>query len=301
VTDKNIMLIEDDAVVAMIIDDALAEHGYRITHCADGMEGWNRLSQADSAFETILLDRNLPGLDGLEVLRRIKADARLAEIPVIMETASTDSDSIQEGINEGAYYYLTKPFKPGVLIAIVAAARQQYLEHLALQENARRAERPFALLDEGVFHYRGIDEARMLANFLAQACPDPGKVVIGLQELLVNAVEHGNLGISYAEKSALLLDGDWMAEVSRRLALPEQQSRRVEVAFERHPEHIAYTIRDRGEGFDWRKYLDFDPARIFDPHGRGIAMARQISFDKIEYSGNGNTVRACVRLVPDQA
>jgi hypothetical protein len=50
------------------------------------------------------------------------------------------------------------------------------------------------------------------------------------------------------------------------------------------------TIQDEGDGFDWQKYLDFDPERAFDPHGRGIAMARMMSFDALEYQGKGNTV-----------
>jgi anti-sigma regulatory factor (Ser/Thr protein kinase) len=53
---------------------------------------------------------------------------------------------------------------------------------------------------------------------------------------------------------------------------------------------ITLTIRDEGDGFAWQKYLDFDPERAFDPNGRGIAMARMMSFDAVEYQGNGNTV-----------
>ena len=56
------------------------------------------------------------------------------------------------------------------------------------------------------------------------ACPDPEAVIIGLTELLVNAVEHGNLGITYEDKTALNAAGTWDTEVRRRLALPENAS-----------------------------------------------------------------------------
>jgi hypothetical protein len=58
---------------------------------------------------------------------------------------------------------------------------------------------------------------------------------------------------------------------------------------------VQIRIRDQGQGFDWTPYLDFDPERAFDPHGRGIAMARLSSFDDLEYLGDGNEVLATVK------
>lgn len=300
--EKRILLIEDDDVISAIIEDTLAEHDFSITTFGDGREGWDYLQAHPEDFDSILLDRSLPGLQGMEILRRIKSDPRLSGVPVIMETGSTEPEDIQAGINAGAHYYLTKPFKPEVLLAITQAAVSQFKEHTGLLELAKRdGARPFALLDQGTFHFRTIDEAHMLANFFAQACNEPGRVIIGLQELLLNAVEHGNLGITYAEKSALLVNNGWKDEVERRLALPEQQTRYVEVVFERRMNELAFTIKDQGNGFEWEKYLEFDPERIFDPHGRGIAMARRMSFDYLEYQGNGNTVSARILRKPAEA
>ena len=115
-------------------------------------------------------------------------------------------------------------------------------------------------------------------------------MVLGLQELLTNAVEHGNLGISYADKTRLVLENRWADEVERRLAQPGWGRRTVTVTLSREAGDITLTIQDEGDGFDWRKYLEFDPERAFDPHGRGIAMARMMSFDALDYQGNGNTV-----------
>ena len=108
---------------------------------------------------------------------------------------------------------------------------------------------------------------------------------------MINAVEHGNLGITYAEKTELVLGGRWHAEVDRRLALPENAPKKVEVHFSRRPAAFEVTIRDQGKGFDFSRYLDFDPRRLFDPHGRGIAMARADCFDSVEYQAPGNVVR----------
>jgi len=291
-----VLLAEDDEVIAMLIEDALTSVGHEVVTHRDGQAAWDHLQSGDTAFDVILTDRNMPRLDGLALLRKLKASPELREIPVVMETGETHSASIQEGIDQGAHYYITKPFKPDVLVAIVNAAIEQYREYRQLKENALSAARPFAYLDHGTFRFASVEEGRMLANFFAQAAPEPGKLVIGMQELLINAVEHGNLGLSYQDKTDLLMEGGWQEELERRLDLPEYRDRLVEVLFERLPQTIRFTIRDQGQGFDWNKYLDFDPARIFDPHGRGIAMARKLSFSSLDYLGNGNTVVASVEL-----
>lgn len=291
-----VLLVEDDEIIALLIEDALADVGHEVIIHGDGQAAWEHLQAGDTAFDVILTDRNMPRMDGLALLRKLKETPALHDIPVIMETGETRPACIQEGIDQGAHYYLTKPFKPDVLVAVVNAAIEQYRDYRALRDSVRRAERPFAFLHHGSFRFTSVEEGRLLANFFAQAAPDPGKLVIGLQELLINAVEHGNLGLSYQDKTDLLMENRWQEEVDRRLALPEYRERFVEVLFERLPEAIRFTIRDQGEGFDWTKYLDFDPARIFDPHGRGIAMARKLSFSALEYQGKGNSVLATVDL-----
>jgi hypothetical protein len=67
------------------------------------------------------------------------------------------------------------------------------------------------------------------------------------------------------------------------------------VRFERGDGEIRFTIKDRGDGFEWQRYFDIDPARAFDTHGRGILMARHFSFHSLEYRGCGNEVVATVR------
>jgi anti-sigma regulatory factor (Ser/Thr protein kinase) len=148
---------------------------------------------------------------------------------------------------------------------------------------------------ETEYQIRTLAEAKELAARLAQAHPDPERVVIGLTELLVNAVEHGNLGITYREKADLLDRGDLQAEIERRLALPELAARRVKVTLCCDAETIATRIEDEGEGFDWLPYLDIDPERALDPNGHGIAIARGMSFDDVTYHGRGNVVVALIR------
>ncbi len=290
-----ILLAEDDPVIRELITHLLAAEGYRVDDCTDGASAWARLRE-DPAYDLILLDRMMPGMDGLELLRTIKSDPRFEQVPVIMETGMSEHASVREGLDAGAYYYLTKPFQADVLVGVVRAALEQITQYRALRESVRVAERTAEYLREGVFEFRTLEEGRQLANFLARACPDPGRAIHGLQELVINAVEHGNVGLSYADKSELLRTGRWDEEVKRRLDLPEFRRRVAELRYSRDVDGIRFTLRDQGTGFDWRGYLDFSPERAFDLHGRGIAMAARLSFDSIEYQGNGNTVVATIRV-----
>lgn len=295
-TNARILLAEDEEIAAAVIQTTLYDAGYDVVLAVDGQDAWSLLQRGDTAFDVFLLDWEMPRMDGMQLLLRLKSDPRLREIPVVMQTAFNDAASIQAGLDAGAYYYLTKPFQPRVLSSVVKAALEQFREYRSMQESVRRSQRPLALLEHGLFRFRTLEEGALLADFFAHACPNPEDAVLGLRELLINAVEHGNLGIGYMEKSHLLFNDGWDAEINRRLNRPEYRDRYVTVQFERSADALTFTIRDQGKGFDWNPYLDFDPARVFDLNGRGIAMARAKSFDAVDYQGSGNIVVARVRI-----
>lgn len=146
------------------------------------------------------------------------------------------------------------------------------------------------------FQLRTMPEARTLATALSDFYPQPQRAFLGISELLINALEHGNLGIGYQEKSQLLQQGRWEDEIERRLALPEHAEKKVVVKLEHNTHEIRLTISDSGAGFDSQRYMEMSAERAFDPNGRGIAMSRMTSFDTIEYQGNGNQLLAVVMI-----
>jgi anti-sigma regulatory factor (Ser/Thr protein kinase) len=148
------------------------------------------------------------------------------------------------------------------------------------------------MMDEGSFRCQTLIQCHELTNLLAKACPEPNRVVVGLSELMVNALEHGNLGITYQEKTELIDAHGWRAEVSRRQKLPENAQKWIKVGFTRNSDCIRFEIEDQGPGFNWQQYVVPSPARIFDNHGRGILLAKMDSFDRVEYQGRGNRVVA---------
>jgi DNA-binding response OmpR family regulator len=285
-----ILIVDDEAVSLMIMQDTLESAGYAIDQAEDGETAW-QMMQAQS-YDLIVLDRIMPGLNGLDLIKRIKADSRWKNLPVIMQTAASKQQEILEGMEAGAYYYLTKPYEPKVLRMLVSAVVTDLAEKAKLKEAEAHLEGTLALFEHGELRFRTLDEARHIAAAMASLCREGTSADTGLLELLVNAIEHGNLGITYQEKSQLRLEGQWEVEVERRLTQAPWSSRQARLSFRRAGDIVEFTVIDEGDGFDWKPYLTFDPSRAFDLNGRGIAMANMMSFAAIEYQGNGNTVIA---------
>lgn len=291
-----LLVVDDEEFNRDILEEYLTEGGYAVTLAEDGEAAWDILNSGGHNFSAVLLDRMMPRLDGMGLLMRIKAVSRFEHIPVIFQTALDNPSDIVDGMNAGAFYYLTKPVDKDMVLAIVqSAVSVRVLSTSRREEISKERRQFFSLMRRGEFQLRTLDEARGLANMLASFYPDPARVLLGLSELLINAVEHGNLGISYREKSRLLQEARWEEEVKHRLALPESAGKVVNVQLEHLSNEIRVTITDCGTGFDWKKYLEMSPERAFDPNGRGIAMSKMMSFDALEFMGKGNQVMAVVK------
>ena len=292
-----ILAVDDEALNLEILLEYFADECALSLETADGGEAaWALLQNPENDYKAILLDRMMPGLDGIGLLKRIKGDARLAGIPVIMQTAANSAAQIREGLEAGAYYYLTKPYRRDNLLAIVQAALIDAEARDALRLQLHSHINSLQFLKQAEFSIRTVDEASQLASFIARACPNAEMVVMGISELLINAVEHGNLGLSYAEKSSLMRDDCWRPEIDRRAALATNIEKEVKLQFQRDERSITLRVIDQGNGFDWQSFLEIDPERAFDPNGRGIALARLLSFSTLIYEGGGNTAVATISL-----
>ena len=292
---ERILVVDDEQLNLFIIEEFLEQENLQLELHSDPLAAWASLSAPDSDFSLVVLDRMMPNLDGIELLRRMKRESRFVDIPVIMQTAASSPDQVREGLEAGAYYYLTKPYEPEALISIVRAALNDRQTRSLLQQRSAHLEDSKRLLRMAEYEFVSLNDVSSLVPVLAAYCPVPDTVAPGLSDLMVIAVEHGNLGVSYQEKSMLKWAGDWAAEISRRLLLPQFHGRHASVRVERRADTVVFTISDQGAGFAWEKYLSFDPDRAFDPNGRGIAMAKMMSFASLEYQGCGNVVVATVK------
>jgi DNA-binding response OmpR family regulator len=116
---KKIALIEDDQDIAFTIRLNLEREGYAVAHFAGGQEGLRAVQ--GGAAEFVLLDLNLPDLDGLTICRELRRDRRTAAIPIVMLTARGSERDRITGLELGADDYISKPFSVRELLARVAA------------------------------------------------------------------------------------------------------------------------------------------------------------------------------------
>lgn len=280
----------------MMLEQKLENHGHDVVTARSGEEACEILDQRKDEIDVILLDRQMPGISGLEVVDWLKKDKVLAQIPVIMQTGADRPEEIKEGIDAGVYYYLTKPIDDKLLESVLTASIREVTQRKTLRTELNSHRTSFGHIKECEFEFVTLLDAEDLACFAANCFPDPDQAVSGLAELLVNAVEHGNLGITYDEKTYLIDAGNWRGEIERRQNLPENKDKFVSMSLKREETQISISITDRGGGFDWRRYMEIDPARASHNHGRGIAQANLLSFDSLEYNDKGSIVVATLKI-----
>jgi two-component system response regulator MtrA len=115
-----VLVVDDDAALSEMIGIVLQSENFEASFCADG-------AKAVDAFRTVepdlvLLDLMLPGMDGIEICRRIRAESG---VPIVMLTAKSDTTDVVRGLEAGADDYIAKPFKPTELVARIRARLRQ--------------------------------------------------------------------------------------------------------------------------------------------------------------------------------
>lgn len=134
---------------------------------------------------------------------------------------------------------------------------------------------------------------RMTRNLSAFIDPkEIGLLRIALFEILINAIEHGNLAISFNEKTEAAMKGNYIEFLARRQNDPRFADKRVKIEYSVNSERVVYIVTDEGGGFDHSSTLADDSEEAneqFLAHGRGITMTKNI-FDRVKYNERGNQV-----------
>lgn len=269
---KKILVVDDDRTTRRLVALQLRRAGYEVAEVGDGKKALERVGR--EAFDLVLLDVWMPGMDGLEVLGRLR-DAK--ERPrVVMMTADDASDTLLRAIREQAYRYLAKPIEPAQLLEVVrstlesgpelrpievVSARPDWVELLVpcQRESAARIRDLLAHLDA--------DLPEDVRNRVGQA----------LGELLMNAIEWGGK-----------LD----------------PTKNVRISYLRARRMLLYRIADPGQGFSFEglahaalanpadkptEHMKVREGKGLRPGGFGLLMARQL-VDELLYNEKQNEV-----------
>lgn len=134
-TPATILVADDSLLIRAVVRADLEEEGYRVAEAVDGTAALEQCRTLRP--DVVLLDIEMPGLDGYQVLARLKADPDLTNIPVVFLTSRTDTADIVAGLRGGAHDYLKKPFEPAELLARVgSAAHVKALQDQLWERNA---------------------------------------------------------------------------------------------------------------------------------------------------------------------
>lgn len=182
-TTSTVLVVEDDAGIRALYRAVLRMRGHVVVEVERGDEA---LLEARACHPSVVvLDLGLPGLDGLQVLKQLKADPTLRNVPVIVSTAWDDTATVTEALDSGAHDYVRKPFVPDELAARVDAAARLKVERDALSADAsmdpltglpnrralttelerehalaRRGRPPFSVLLLDVDHFKRVNDER---------------------------------------------------------------------------------------------------------------------------------------------
>ena len=110
-----ILVVDDSSTMRRIIKNTLARLGYKdILEGADGVEGWAQMD-ANPDIEMLITDWNMPEMNGLELVKKVRADDRFTDLPIIMVTTEGGKSEVITALKAGVNNYIVKPFTPQVL------------------------------------------------------------------------------------------------------------------------------------------------------------------------------------------
>ncbi len=228
-SERMILLVEDDEAIRLGLEDALRGEGYRVLSAADGTEGL-RLGLAEDP-DLIVLDLMLPGMDGFEILTRLRAD-RVATPVLLLTARGLEADRVK-GLELGADDYMVKPFGLAELLARIRARLRAWDR------------------ERGLAHDDALRIGSLQIDFAARTAEREGQAVSLTPkeyELLRFFAAHEGRALSRAE----LLRGVWAEE--------EVVSRVIDTAIlglrkkvERDPSEPRHLISVRGHGYRFQR------------------------------------------------
>ncbi|WP_447968331.1 response regulator [Nitrospira sp. M1] len=288
---ERILVVDDEQSIL----DAMAE-AIRLLDCTvitaqNGEEAWEKFENEKP--DVVVTDVRMPHRDGLTLTTQIKASQPLC--PVIVVTGFGSEQAAVAALKAGASDYLVKPFQLSELREAVDRAcsllRARWADEYVL-----------AIVDDMTSSFVIDNLPEMLGSVVnvilktltgCLAGQQLLSVRVALQELLMNAIEHGNLNITPEEKANALIDDTYDQLLQVRREDPKYQARRVRLSCSHDVRKGKVHIRivDEGNGFEWTKLLDRDVRTLPQTarSGRGIFLVQTLVPD-VMYHGTGNEV-----------
>lgn len=286
-----ILLVDDEPLVREELGALLVDEGYAVTTAGDADEGLALFRSAQP--DMVITDVRMPRGDGLSLAVAMRELSPATPITVI--TGHGSEQSVIVALRAGVIDFIKKPVRIEDLTA--ALLRMEAVRELARRE--RVCLPPTARLIEHSWVFELASELDAIPAFVdvvlstcAADLPQPQLVELSLalREVVLNAVEHGNLGLTFAEKARALEQGTLPQVLADRAGRPPYAQRQVRLTVRRLVDALEVEVADEGGGFDWQALPDpTDPDNLLAAHGRGVLLA-QLSVDRLTFNAEGNRV-----------
>ena len=286
-----ILIVEDDDGTRFVLGKVAKSQGHEVKTAPDGAAGMSKFKEFRP--DLVVSDIQMPIMDGLQLLEQIR---RVDHDVVVVIVSSLDSaEYTLKALRLRANDYLVKPVQEKDLIFMF----QKYQDVVMSRTKEREV---FGLIVKKVLEMKVLNEIELVGKIVDRLMQEAEHhlppadrlgIHLGLLEMITNAIEHGNLEVTYDEKSQALEgpSGGWQNLIRARMGKLPYSDRFVTVELRIDTGHCEWVITNQGPGFDWKKIPDpNDAENLLSPHGRGI-MLTQLKFDEVTFLERGNKVR----------
>lgn len=281
----SILIIDDNVDLLEYLKDFFMIYNYEVILAENGNEGIEKFREFSP--DIVISDIRLPDKSGNIVVKEIKEIDN--EVPIIVITGYSDHNLILSAMKNGAVELLKKPFKPKDLKYLVSKIETLFKKiKVKLSSSFLQWEKRHLKISNDIHLIPSVSD--FIFSNVDYIFGELSFMKIGLQEILINAIEHGNLDISYDEKQKLLASGDYHRHLREKAVALENIDKYVDIKVFSTPQYLKIIVEDMGDGFDLTSIPDPEnPENFLNEHGKGIMMTLN-AFDDVKYNGKGNSV-----------
>jgi len=284
-----VLLVEDDVASMSYLEILMKREGHEYQKATDGKSGLKCFHEFNP--DIVLSDINMAHMDGLEMVERIRQNK--PGVIIIMLTAYNSEEYVIKAMKVGANNYLKKPVSKDNLISLLRKYTS-IIKAKQIKSSICQFQKEHSFLLKFKTNTEAISS---LVNFLVKESSDlfteeqKLDIKLGLGELVLNSVEHGNMGITYEEKSQAVIDDTLQSLYAQKMSIPAIKNKEIAIFYRQTEEGAEWEISDEGTGFNPECIPNpISEDGIMRLHGRGIFICK-FQFDEMEYIGKGNKVR----------
>ena len=295
----HILLIDDDPAVLDMVDSALGHYGMEVHAYPDAAQALELLQNpAAPEFDLVISDINMEGLDGFDVIHKVKATQ--PRLPVVLMTGQASVDYAIRAMRMGASNLFMKPIAIRDMVQSVFHLVDLHRDFRLADDSLRGLvnERRHFLFRSDELNVpslvRHLTDRLVPMGFASMSNLDV--IAMAFHEALVNSLEHGNLELDSDLKADLFTKEDpYVLLRNQRMADPTFAGRLIEVRLAMDTERFELEISDEGKGFDASRMLPMSGDSDMAPHcGRGLPLIMLV-MDEVHFNDKGNQIRLVLR------